>query len=176
MGQRTDYDSLTLEIWTNGVVTPESAVIQASRILKGYYSSIVDSLAGPGTSALDEIIKNDEASRAAAMGGNKGFDAHSGLSGFQMGENSIYSRPVRDLELSVRSENCLLRGGVHMIGELVSRTRDDLLKIRNLGKISLKEIEEKLAKFDLHLSGDISTPLDDDDEDLDDNEQNLKEE
>ena len=176
MGQRTDYDSLTLEIWTNGVVTPESAVIQASRILKGYYSSIVVSLAGPGTSALDEIIKNDEASRAAAMGGNKGFDAHSGLSGFQMGENSIYSRPVRDLELSVRSENCLLRGGVHMIGELVSRTRDDLLKIRNLGKISLKEIEEKLAKFDLHLSGDISTPLDDDDEDLDDNEQNLKEE
>ena len=176
MGQRTDYDSLTLEIWTNGVVTPESAVIQASRILKGYYASIVDSLAGPGTSALDEIIKNDEASRATAMGGKPGFDVHSGLSGFPMGENSIYSRPVRDLELSVRSENCLLRGGVHMIGELVSRTRDDLLKIRNLGKISLKEIEEKLAKFDLHLSGDISTPIDDDDEDLDDNEQNLKEE
>ena len=96
--------------------------------------------------------------------------------GFPMGENSIYTRPVRDLELSVRSENCLLRGGVHMIGELVSRTRDDLLKIRNLGKISLKEIEEKLAKFDLHLSGDISTPIDDDDEDLENNEQNPKEE
>ncbi len=47
MGQKTDYDSLTVEIWTNGVVSPESAVIQASRILKGYYSSIVDSLAGP---------------------------------------------------------------------------------------------------------------------------------
>ena len=58
MGQRTDYDSLTLEIWTNEVVSPESAVIQASRILKGYYASIVDALAGPGTSALDEIIKN----------------------------------------------------------------------------------------------------------------------
>ncbi len=78
-----------------------------------------------------------------------------------MGENSIYSRPVRDLELSVRSENCLLRGGVHIIGELVSRTREDLLKIRNLGKISLREIEEKLAKFDLNLSGDISSPIDD---------------
>ena len=48
-----------------------------------------------------------------------------------------------------------------MIGELVSRTREDLLKIRNLGKISLREIEEKLSKFDLNLSGDISTPLDD---------------
>ena len=173
MGQRTDYDSLTLEIWTNEVVSPESAVIQASRILKGYYASIVDALAGPGTSALDEIIKNDDAARAA-LGGSKGFGP--GMAGFPMGENSIYTRPVRDLELSVRSENCLLRGGVHMIGELVSRTRDDLLKIRNLGKISLKEIEEKLAKFDLHLSGDISTPIDDDDEDLENNEQNPKEE
>ena len=173
MGQRTDYDSLTLEIWTNEVVSPESAVIQASRILKGYYASIVDALAGPGTSALDEIIKNDDAARAA-LGGSKGFGP--GMAGFPMGENSIYTRPVRDLELSVRSENCLLRGGVHMIGELVSRTRDDLLKIRNLGKISLKEIEEKLTKFDLHLSGDISTPIDDDDEDLENNEQNPKEE
>ena len=56
---------------------------------------------------------------------------------------------VRDLELSVRSENCLLRGGVHVIGELISRTRKIFSKIRNLGKISLREIEEKLAKFDL---------------------------
>lgn len=158
MGQRTDYDSLTLEIWTNGVVSPESAVIQASKILKGYYASVVDSLAGPGSSALDEIIRSDDAAKAVSR---IGAGDPSAMSGFPMGENSIFARPVRDLELSVRSENCLLRGGVHLIGELVSRTRDDLLKIRNLGKISLKEIEEKLAKFDLHLSGDISTPLDD---------------
>lgn len=163
MGQRTDYDSLTLEIWTNGVVTPESAVVQASRILKGYYASVVDFLAGPGTSALDEIIKNDDAVRTAVT--SPVMEKHPIISGFPMGENSIYTRPVRDLELSVRSENCLLRGGVHVIGELVSKTRDDLLKIRNLGKISLKEIEEKLARFDLHLSGDISVPLGDDDTD-----------
>jgi DNA-directed RNA polymerase subunit alpha len=67
---------------------------------------------------------------------------------------------VRDLELSVRSENCLMRGGVHFIGELVSRSRGDLLKIRNLGKISLSEIEEKLTKFDLTLSGDIDEDAD----------------
>ena len=60
---------------------------------------------------------------------------------------------MRDLELSVRSENCLMRGGVHFIGDLISRSRADLLKIRNLGKISLREIEEKLTKFDLTLSG-----------------------
>jgi len=159
MGQRTDYDSLTLEIWTNGVVSPESAVIQASRVLKGYYSSIVDSLAGPGSSALEEIIKGEENTKV--LSGASGFEKQPVMAGFPMGENSIYSRPVRDLELSVRSENCLLRGGVHVIGELVSRTREDLLKIRNLGKISLREIEEKLSKFDLNLSGDISTPLDD---------------
>ena len=165
MGQRTDYDSLTIEIWTNGVVDPETAMVQASRILKGYYSSIVDSIAGPGTSALDEIMDNEKAqATVATTAENQAVTA-----GFPMGENSIYSKPVRDLELSVRSENCLLRGGVHVLGELVSRTREDLLKIRNLGRISLKEIEEKLAKFDLHLSGDISTPLDD--EDTDSNEE-----
>jgi DNA-directed RNA polymerase subunit alpha len=79
----------------------------------------------------------------------------------KLGDNPAYSRPVRDLELSVRSENCLMRGGVHFIGELVSRSRGDLLKIRNLGKISLREIEEKLTKFDLTLSGEV----DDDDAD-----------
>lgn len=158
-GQRTDYDSLTLEVWTNGVATPEEAVIQASKILKGYYASIVDSLAGPGSSALDEIVGEDSAGDAAHQAAH-----NAAQQGIDMAENSIFARPVRDLELSVRSENCLLRGGVHKIGELVSKTRDDLLRIRNLGKISLKEIEEKLAKFDLHLSGDISTPIEVDEE------------
>jgi DNA-directed RNA polymerase subunit alpha len=59
---------------------------------------------------------------------------------------------VRELELSIRSENCLLRGGIHTIGDLLTRTRDDLLKIRNLGKISLREIEERLEKQGLRLS------------------------
>ena len=64
----------------------------------------------------------------------------------------LLSRPIRDLELSVRSENCLLRAGIRTIGDLIQYTREDLLKIRNLGKISLKEIEEKLGAFDLTLS------------------------
>ena len=152
-GQRTDYDSLTLEIWTNGAVAPEAAVIQASRILKSYYASIVDSLAGPGSSALDDMIGEDTSASTAH-----------GTPSFPMGENSIFARPVRDLELSVRSENCLQRGGVHMIAAQDDKTREDLLKTRNLGRISLTEIEEKLAKFDLHLSGDLSAPLDIDEE------------
>ncbi|MGI6443015.1 MAG: DNA-directed RNA polymerase subunit alpha [Synergistaceae bacterium] len=169
MGQRTDYDSLTLEVWTNGAVSPESAIIEASRVLKSYYVSVVDTLAGPGSSALDEIIKGEDSASATL---DTGYDKQPGIVGFPMGENSIYARPVRDLELSVRSENCLLRGEVRVIGELVARTREDLLKIRNLGKISLAEIESKLAKFDLHLSGDTDSSLN---ESIDSGEQNQKE-
>jgi DNA-directed RNA polymerase subunit alpha len=62
-------------------------------------------------------------------------------------EDDFLSRPVRDLELSIRSENCLLRGGIQTIGDLMGKNREDLLKIRNLGKISLKEIEEKMEKL-----------------------------
>ena len=120
------------------------------------------------------VENDDDAAKAASP--VQSMEKQAAIAGFPMGENSIYARPVRDLELSVRSENCLLRGGVHIIGELVSRTRDDLLKIRNLGKISLREIEEKLSKFDLHLSGDISAPLDDDDDDIDTNAKKQKEE
>jgi DNA-directed RNA polymerase subunit alpha len=63
-------------------------------------------------------------------------------------------RSIKDLELSIRSENCLLRGGVQTIGDLMSRSRSELLKIRTLGKISLREIEEKLEPFGLDISGD----------------------
>ena len=156
MGQRTDYDSLSLELWTNGVVSPEDAVRQASIILKEYFLNIALAVTQNDPDLLGEIkssdmkqIEKSSASDAVA----KNF--------MKLGDNPAYARPVRDLELSVRSENCLMRGGVHFIGELVSRSRGDLLKIRNLGKISLREIEEKLTKFDLTLSGEV----DDDDTD-----------
>ena len=139
-GQRTDYDSLNLEIWTNATITPEAAIVQASRILKSYYSSLVDSIAGPGSSALDDMLSEGIGRR----------------SGYQLGDNAWLSRSVRDLELSVRSENCLLRGGVHFISDLVAKTRDELMKTRNLGRISLHEIEDKLAKLDLHLAGEAT--------------------
>jgi DNA-directed RNA polymerase subunit alpha len=154
MGQRTDYDSLSLELWTNGVISPEGAVREASVILKEYFLNIALAVSRDDPEFQVEI---------------KGFDASKSdkITSEQMvknlmklGNNPAYARPVRDLELSVRSENCLMRGGVHFIGELVSRSRGDLLKIRNLGKISLNEIEEKLTKFDLTLSGDIDEDSD----------------
>jgi DNA-directed RNA polymerase subunit alpha len=139
LGQRTDYDRLVIEIWTNGVVTPEEAVRQASAILKEYFLTVVIALSPDDPDALAELHSGD-----AAKNADKGGDA--GAKSFlKLGDNPAYARPVRDLELSVRSENCLMRGGVHYIGELVSRSRGDLIKIRNLGKISLREIEEKLT-------------------------------
>ena len=158
LGQRTDYDKLILELWTNGVVTPEEAVRQASVILKDYFLKIAKTVAPDDPTLLAEQMGFDFGKPS-----DKSFSADGAHRAFlRLGDNPIYSRPVRDLELSVRSENCLMRGGVHYIGDLVSRSRGDLLKIRNLGKISLREIEEKLLKFELSLSGDIEDDADDD--------------
>jgi DNA-directed RNA polymerase subunit alpha len=155
-GQRTDYDKLILELWTNGVVSPDDAVRQASLILKDNFFKIALAMTQNDLGLQEEIKGSDlkQVERATASD----VVARNFM---KLGDNPAYGRPVRDLELSVRSENCLMRGGVHFIGELVSRSRGDLLKIRNLGKISLKEIEEKLTKFDLTLSGEV----DDDDTD-----------
>lgn len=146
VGQRTDYDRLSLEVWTNGVVSPRDAVSEAAGILDFYFSLTVRELA-----ATKETQESLETS-AQEMISSETQEKNDGESPLQPKvESAILSRPVRDLELSVRSENCLLRGGVHVIGDLVGRSREDLLKIRNLGKISLREIEEKLGKFGLTL-------------------------
>lgn len=156
MGQRTDYDRLVLEVWTNGVVTPELAIAQASKILRGYFGSIANAL-----SSKDENALEGSSIESGMDGSAAGFAAENQLND-KMKDNPALMRPVRDLELSVRSENCLLRGGVHLIGDLIGRSRADLLKIRNLGKISLSEIEDKLALFDLTLTGDLIDDIDDD--------------
>lgn len=158
LGQRTDYDRLVLEIWTNGVVTPEEGVRQAAAILKDYFLNIAIAVSPDDPELLAELQGGDILKSA-----DKGAAGDPNAKNFmKLGDNPAYARPVRDLELSVRSENCLMRGGVHYIGELVSRSRGDLLKIRNLGKISLREIEEKLTKFDLTLSGEIEDDPDED--------------
>ena len=139
VGQRTDFERLVLELWTNGIVTPETAVCEAAQIIRAYFGHVVNDL-------------------------ERKSDAEAGLRGpivlepdsipaikITSGESEFLSRPVRDLELSIRSENCLLRGGIHTIGDLLNKTKDDLLKIRNLGKISLKEIGEKLDNAGLKL-------------------------
>lgn len=141
VGQRTDYERLVLQIWTNGVHSPESTLCEASKILRGYFSNFVEDMEKNSPAEKSEQASAEQAAPESAT-------EHSA------GEDDLLSRPVRDLELSIRSENCLLRGGIHTIGDLRSKSREDLLKIRNLGKISLKEIEEKMEKLEAMLTGD----------------------
>lgn len=133
VGQRTDYERLVLEVWTNGSITPEKAAMDASGILYRFFSMLNKGL-GEGDPGDEETVFPVQDAEAAEVDG-------------------VMARSIKDLELSIRSENCLLRGGVQTIGDLMSRTKAELLKIRNLGKISLREIEEKLEPFGLSIKG-----------------------
>jgi len=136
VGQRTDYERLVLDIWTNGVHHPENTLCEASKILKGYFGNIVEDM-----EKLNPVEPREQDAAAGEGGAAEPAPER------PPEEDDFLSRPVRDLELSIRSENCLLRGGIQTIGDLMGKNREDLLKIRNLGKISLKEIEEKMEKL-----------------------------
>ena len=146
VGQKTDYEKIVMNVSTNGVVVPDIAVAEAAKLLREYFDIVVQELRKLNPSAPE--LADDE-NTTTVSGENI-----SGESADKKEENSLLSKGVRELELSIRSENCLLRGGIHTIGDLVSRSKDDLLKIRNLGKISLREIEEKMAKYGIALSDD----------------------
>jgi len=149
VGQRTDYDGLVMQIWTNGVVMPDVAVADAAKLIRSYFSMIIEDIEKTNPSIQSESEDSISTEEAQKLDSEESKQ--------QKEEDAILSRPVRELELSIRSENCLLRGGIQTIGDLVSKSRDDLLKIRNLGKISLREIEEKVEKLGFPL---INNPED----------------
>lgn len=150
VGHRTDYEKVVMDIYSNGVVAPDIAVAEAAKLLREYFSIVVREIQKrcPDAETASSLDEPDSASLPEHFGQ---------VSESESQVSSLLSHGVRELELSIRSENCLLRGGIHTIGDLVSRTRDDLLKIRNLGKISLREIEEKMAKNNLSLADDKGT-------------------
>jgi DNA-directed RNA polymerase subunit alpha len=125
VGQMTDYDKLTLEVWTDGSVKPQDAVAYAAKILKDQ---------------LTIFINFEE--EAEATTSTKEEDE-------PLNENLF--RSVEELELSVRSANCLQNANIHLIGELVQRTESEMLKTKNFGRKSLKEIKEILADMGLSL-------------------------
>lgn len=126
VGQITDYDKLTLEIWTNGSVKPEDSVAYAAKILKEHLNIFIN-FEEEDESLLAETEEPEQ----------------------QVNENLF--RPVDELELSVRSANCLQNAGIKLIGELVQRTEAEMLKTKNFGRKSLKEIRDILAEMDLQL-------------------------
>ncbi len=127
VGQRTDYDKLTLEVWTDGSITPEDAVANAAKILK---------------EQLRVFINFDEGQEP---------DAGEGGEGAKPIFNENLYRSVEELELSVRSANCLKNADIHKIYQLVSKTEAEMLKTKNFGRKSLNEIKEVLIEMDLSL-------------------------
>ena len=125
VGHRTDYDRLVLEVWTDGSVRPDDAVAFAAKILKEQLSIFIN----------HEEIEETEAPQQSE----------------QDRLNDILWRSVDELELSVRSANCLQNANIHYIGDLVQRTEAEMLKTKNFGRKSLKEIKEILGQMGLAL-------------------------
>jgi DNA-directed RNA polymerase subunit alpha len=126
LGQMTDYDKLTLEVWTNGAVSPQDAIGYAAKLLKDHMSI---------------FINFEEVPEQAEEISERGLD--------KMGE--ILNRSVEELELSVRSYNCLKNANIQTIGELVQKTEAEMLRTKNFGRKSLNEIKEILANMGLSL-------------------------
>ena len=126
VGQRGDYDKLILEVWTDGSIMPEDAVADAAKILKDYLMHFIN---------FNEEFEDEEESVDEELEKLK----------------TILNTPVEELELSVRSSNCLRNINVKTIGDLAILTEEEISKTKNFGKKSLQEIKEKLAEFGLSL-------------------------
>ncbi len=134
VGQRTNYDKLILEIWTNGTITPEMALVEAAKILRKHVNPFVQYFELGEQTVAGQIA--EAASQEQAMDEELA---------------KKLSMPIQELELSVRAGNCLESEKVETIGQLAKMTDADLLKIRSFGKTSLREIKRKLADIGLSL-------------------------
>ncbi len=126
VGQITDFDRLVLEVWTNRVIAPDSAVSLAAKVLMEHIKLFINLTEGVGS--VEIMVEKEEESMDRLM-----------------------EMTVEELDLSVRSYNCLKRAGINTVDELIRKTEDDLMKVRNLGKKSLAEIKEKLEELGLSL-------------------------
>ncbi len=139
VGQRTDYDKLTLEVWTNGVVSPDMALVEASRILRKHFNPFVyyGEPGEPMAIEPGEVVEPEAEKEYVSELERK------------------LAQPVDGLELSVRASNCLASQDIHTIGQLVQMSEEDLLKVRSFGKTSLREVKRKLADIGLSLDMDL---------------------
>ncbi|NLO20481.1 MAG: DNA-directed RNA polymerase subunit alpha [Syntrophomonadaceae bacterium] len=124
VGKRTDYDSLTLEVWTNGSISPEEAISLSAQILIEYlklFTQIDDTYA-----EVEILVEKEEEKK-----------------------DKVLEMSIEELELSVRASNGLKRANINTVGDLIEKTREEMSKIRNLGQKSLEEIERKLKELEL---------------------------
>lgn len=126
VGQITDYDKLTLDVWTNGVITAQEAVSLAAKVICEHLNLFVD-LSDRGSQEI-MVVKEDS------------------------GKEKALEMTIEELDLSVRSFNCLKRAGINTVEDLISKSEEDMMKVRNLGRKSLEEVMQKLSSlgFSLH--------------------------
>jgi len=127
VGDVTDYDKLTLEVWTNGTVTPHDAVCLGARILIGHFSLFGDL---SDSSVVTDVLVTRESGMKA----------------------KLLEMTIEELDLSVRSYNCLKRAGINTVEDLASKTEEDMMKVRNLGRKSLEEVLNKMTDMGLALT------------------------
>lgn len=129
VGQITDYDKLTLEVWTNGLIKADEAVSLASRILSEYLAQFIGLT--DHVSDVEIMVTKDDAKK-----------------------EKVLEITIEELDLSVRSYNCLKRAGIDTVEELIKKDEEEMMKVRNLGRKSLEEVQQKLAALGLSLRQD----------------------
>ena len=127
VGNMTDFDKLTLEVWTDGTITPRDAVSLGAKILCDHFSLFTDLSDAMGSRST--VVEKAEAQR-----------------------DKVLELTIEELDLSVRSFNCLKRANINTVEDLISKTEDDMMKVRNLGRKSLEEVINKLAMMGLSLA------------------------
>ncbi|NLW70175.1 MAG: DNA-directed RNA polymerase subunit alpha [Eubacteriaceae bacterium] len=126
VGNVTDYDRLTIEIWTNGTISPEEAISLASKILNDHFALFIE--LNDNLQNMSMMVEREESVK-----------------------EKVLEMSIEELELSVRSSNCLRRADIHTVEQLISKTEDEISKVRNLGKKSLNEIKKRLTEIGLSL-------------------------
>lgn len=129
VGNVADYDRLTLELWTNGTITPSEAVSLAAKIISEHLSLFVD--LSDDTKNVEIMVEKEEGQK-----------------------EKVLETTIEELDLSVRSYNCLKRAGINTVQDLTTRSENDMMKVRNLGRKSLEEVISKLDGMGLGLSSD----------------------
>ena len=126
VGQVTDFDRLILETWNNGSIEPDGAVSLAAKIMSEHLRLFIDLT--DATSDIEVMVEKEEKEK-----------------------DKVLEMSIEELDLSVRSFNCLKRAGINTVEELIKKTEEDMMKVRNLGKKSLEEVKSKLAEYGLSL-------------------------
>ena len=128
VGQITDFDKLTLDVFTNGILAPEEAVSLAAKVLSEHLNAFID--LSESAKSVEVMVDEKERNEKA----------------------KVLEMNIDELELSVRSYNCLKRAGINTVEELTTRTSEDMMKVRNLGRKSLEEVLGKLKELGLSLN------------------------